>query len=95
MIHETQDTAENKITNPGFKEIGEKFLEKGWVVNVNQPNRLEFHSPTNGCDTFEFEVDQKTIHVSVPLKQSRYKYTTKFSDYYLACEFAEMHLAEF
>lgn len=95
MIHETQCTTENKILNPGFKEIGEKFLEKAWIVKVNQPNRLEFQSPTNECDTFEFEVDQNSIHVSVPLKQSRYKYTTKFSNYYLASEFAEMHLAEF
>ena len=91
MIQETQEHA----ANPGFKELCEKFLEKGWLVKVNQPTHLEFQSPTSEYDMFEFEIDQNTIYVSIPLKTSKYNYCAKFSDYYSACDFAEMHLSDY
>lgn len=86
---------EHRNNNAGFKDISNTFLEKGWTAKINEPTHLEFQSPTSEYDTFEFEVDKKDIYVSVPLKSSRYKYTTKFSDYFAAFEFAEMHLLNF
>jgi len=81
--------------NSGLKDITQLFLEKGWTIKVNQPDRLEFQSPSSEYDSFEFELDKKGIYVTVPLKESRYKYSAKFSDYYSACDFAEMHLSEY
>lgn len=90
-----QGVTEQRINNAGFKDISNTFLEKGWTAKINEPTRLEFHSPSSENDAFEFQVEKNTIYVTVPLKTSRYKYTTKFSDYYSACEFAEMHLLNF
>lgn len=90
-----QGVTEQRINNAGFKDISNTFLEKGWTAKINEPNRLEFQSPTSEYDAFEFQVEKNVIYVTVPLKTSRYKYTTKFSDYFSACEFAEMHLLNF
>lgn len=81
--------------NPGFKDVTQLFLELGWSIKINQPTRLEFQSPTSEYDSFEFQVDKNGIYVTVPLKTSRYKYSTKFDDYFSASEFAEMHLTEY
>ena len=79
----------------GTKEISETFLQKGWQQTVNKPSRLEFQSPTNHYDMIEFEINKNNIFVSVPLKTSRYKYSTKFSDISSASTFAEMHLSNY
>lgn len=91
MMQEIQE----HTVNPGFNEIGKKFVEKGWRLKVNCSTRLEFQSATNEYDAFEFEIDQKAIYVSVPLKESKYTYCAKFSDYFSACDFAEMHLSNY
>jgi hypothetical protein len=90
-------TASQNVTqqNPGFKDVTQLFLEKGWTIKINQPTRLEFQSPTSEYDSFEFQIDKTGIYVTVPLKTSRYKYSAKFADYYSASDFAEMHLCEY
>jgi hypothetical protein len=90
-----QGDTKQRINNVGFKDISNSFLEKGWIIRTNTPTRLEFQSPISAYDVFEFEVVNDKIYVTIPLKTSRYKYTTRFSDYYSASSFAEMHLSNF
>ena len=97
MMQETHDTSNpiQTMNNPGLLELGKKFLEKGWCIKVNNENFVEFQSPRCDYDTIEFQIEPTSIFVSVPLKSSRYKYCAKFSDYFLACDFAEMHLLDY
>jgi hypothetical protein len=94
MIQPSHATQQQLSANPAFKDLKEKFLEKGWLIKTDIQNKLEFKSPTSDYDIFEFLVESTEIHVTVPLKNSKYQYFTKFSDYFSACEFVEMHLLE-
>ena len=86
---------QQKSLNLGFTDLTEKFLEKGWLLSSNSQTNIAFKSPTSNYDYFELTVLEKEIHVTIPLKNSRYKYATRFDSYFSACEYVEMHLQEY
>ena len=94
MMKANHTTQQQLSANPAFKDLKEKFLEKGWLIKTDIQNKLEFKSPTSDYDIFEFIIEPTEIHVTVPLKNCKYQYFTKFSDYFSACEFVEMQLLE-
>ena len=93
--NQQQQQQQQKSLNLGFTDLTEKFIEKGWQLSTNSQTNIVFKSPTSNYDYFELTVLEKEIHVTIPLKNSRYKYATKFESYFSACEYVEMHLREY
>ena len=93
--HHQSKTQQSLSQTPALRDLTQKFTSKGWIITTDKPNKIEFQSPTSVYDAFEIEVDRTNICVTIPLKTSRYKYFTKFTDYFSACEFVEMHLDEY
>jgi len=91
-------TCTSNIPAHDFQEIITLFQTKGWnqpfSALKNQNQNLEFQSPTNDYDIFEIRITNTgDILVTIPLKMSKYKFTTRFQQYDSACEFIKMHLS--
>ena len=93
--HQSTQQSQTLSQTPALRDLTQKFTAKGWTITKDKPNKVEFQSPTSVYDAFEIEIDRTNISVTIPLKTSRYKYFTKFTDYFSACEFVEMHLDEY
>jgi hypothetical protein len=93
----TQQSATYKCKNRIFAESGleETFGQDNWSLHTNEPDHIAFKSPTSDYDYFEIFVDSKKIYVTIPLKNSTYKYKTSFDSYFNACEYVEMQFHDF
>jgi len=88
-------TESTKCKNKSFRFLEEEFIKKNWLLQVNEEDHIVFQSPSSNYDYFEIKIDQITIYVTVPLKNSKCKYMTQFKTYFQASEFVEMHLNDF
>ena len=86
-----------KCKNIIFAESGleETFEQHNWSLQINESDHIAFKSPTTDYDYFEICVDAKKIHVTIPLKNSIYKYKTSFNSYFNACEYVETQFQDF
>jgi len=84
-----------QIKNEGFKYLQEEFTKENWLLDRNEPDHISFKSQTSDYDYFEIDIDNKKINVTIPLKNSTYKYKTSFDSYFNASEYIEMHLQNF
>jgi hypothetical protein len=81
-----------ELKNKGFLLVDALFKEKGWHLIKNEMNWICYTKFGNETDVFDIKIDQSTIHVSVPLKNSPFNFVTSFKDYFSASEYIESHL---
>jgi hypothetical protein len=84
----------NEIKNKGFTILDEIFKKNNWHLCKNEINWIKYTSIGNETDVFDIRIDQNTIHVSVPLKNSTYNYVTRFDNYFVASEYVEARLKD-
>ena len=78
-----------EIKNKGFAILDSIFKENGWILCKNEMNWICYTKFGFETDVFEIRVDENTIHVGIPVKNSPFKYVTKFNNYFLASEYVE------
>ncbi len=84
-----------EIKNKGFAFLDQVFKENGWHLIKNEMNHICYTKFGNETDSFEINIDVKNIQVSIPLKNSSFKYTTLFKDYFQASEYMEARFFDF
>jgi len=90
-----QQSTQPQLLNKQFSILVEKFYQHNWLLYKNEMDHIMFKNPITDYDFFEIELNKTNIFVTIPLKNSNYKYKTKFDSYFQACEFIEMHLDAF
>ena len=84
-----------EITNKGFAILDTIFKQNGWHLSKNEMNWICYTKFGFETDVFEIRIDNSTIHVGIPLKNSKYTYITQFTNYFLASEYIEDRFKEF
>jgi hypothetical protein len=82
-------TSTTEIKNKGFILLDSLFKQNGWHMTKNEMNLIEYTKQGHETDFFQIKLDQKTIYVSVPIKNSPYQYKTSFGNYFEASEYVE------
>ena len=91
----SQNTTTTKFKNISFVCLEEEFAKHNWLLEINEADHIVFKSPTSDYNYYEIYVDKNKINVSIPLKNSTYKYKTSFNSYFEACEYIEMQFNDF
>ena len=86
---------QENIKNKGFSMLDELFKEHGWTLANNEFEAISYVKKGHEIDSFDIEIDNNNIYVCVPLKNSKYKYETLFTDYFTASEYLEMRFQDF
>jgi hypothetical protein len=89
--------AQNNV-NQWNKDLEEQFLSKHWQLVTNKVDHIVFKKENNNYDYFEIKIDTQDstrISVSIPLRNSQYRYGTHFNNYFDATEFIEQHLQNY
>lgn len=82
--------------NKGFMLLHEEFIQNGWIMSVNEQNRLVYTKKENNCDEFIILINKKNnINVTIPVANSNIAYSTTFNSYFCACEFITMHIKNY
>jgi len=84
-----------EIKNKGFAILDSIFKENGWHLSKNEMNWICYTKFGYETDVFDIRIDDKTIQVGIPLKNSKYSYISKFTSYFLASEYIESRFKEF
>jgi hypothetical protein len=84
-----------EIKNKGFAILDTLFKEHGWHLVKNEMNWICYTKFGQETDTFDIRIDPKMVHVSIPIKNSPFQYTTSFKDYFQASEYVEARLLDF
>jgi hypothetical protein len=84
-----------EIKNKGFVLLDEIFKKNGWHMIKNEVNWVTYTKFGNETDLFDIKINQKSIHVSIPIKNSPFQYVTSFTDYYRATEYIETRFLDF
>jgi len=82
------------IQNKGFLFLDQMFRENGWHNIKNELNWITYTRTGYETEYFDIRIS-KTIHVSVPIKNSPYQYKTTFTNYYDASEYVEQRFKDF
>lgn len=91
-----QDSIMNtEIKNKGFAILDAMFKQHGWHMIKNDFNWISYTRFGNETDLFDIKIDQKSIHVSIPIKNSPFQYVTNFKDYFQASEYIEARFMDF
>lgn len=85
----------NELKNKGFVLLDTLFKEHGWHMIKNEMNWLCYTKFGNELNLFDIKINQRSIHVSIPVKNSPFQYVTTFKDYYTASEYVESRLLDF
>jgi hypothetical protein len=86
---------ELKCKIKAFASLEELFIKYNWTLVKNELVYVCFQKIGNDYDFFEIRINQDKIDVTIPLKNSRYKYITHFDSYFAASEYIEMHLLDY
>lgn len=93
MTVATNMLSENIIININdeWKLLDNLFNSNGWnkIANNKSVDHITYSKEGNETEFFEIEMDNDTIYVSVPLKNSYFQYKTKFDNYYSAIKYTE------
>jgi hypothetical protein len=84
-----------ELKNKGFVLLDEIFKKHGWHMTKNEVNWISYTKFGNETDLFDIKINQKSIHVSIPIKNSPFQFVTSFSDYYRATEYIETRFFDF
>ena len=84
-----------ELKNKGFSMLDAVFKEHGWRLVKNEMNWICYTKFGQETDTFDIRIDPKMVHVSIPIKNSRFQYNTSFKDYFQASEYMEARLLDF
>ena len=84
-----------ELKNKGFTILDKIFKENGWHMIKNEMNWLCYTKFGNETDLFDIKVEQTSIKVSVPMKNSPFQFVTSFEDYYRASEYMESRFLDF
>ena len=90
LIHDT-----TTIKNKGFLILDTMFKEHGWKLIRNEMNMICYTKIGHETDLFDIKIDQKTIYVTIPIKNGPFQYTSSFTDYFLASEYIEARFFDF
>lgn len=91
----SESVLNTEIKNKGFSILDSIFKENGWQLSKNEMNWICYTKFGCETDVFEIRIDDKTIQVGIPLKNSKYSYILKFTSYFLASEYIESRFKEF
>ena len=92
MLSNKDSILNTEISNKGFALLDTMFKENGWHMVKNEMNWMSYTKFSNETDLFDIKIDQKSIRVSVPIKNSPYQFITAFKDYFQASEYIEASL---
>ena len=95
LSNESSLVMNTEIKNKGFAILDDLFKEHGWHLIQNEMNKICYTKVGQETDVFDIQIDQTTIRVSIPLKNSTYQYTTSFKEYFQASEYVEARLLDF
>jgi hypothetical protein len=84
-----------EIKNKGFALLDTLFKDNGWHITKNEMNWICYTKFGNETDLFDIKINQKTIQVSIPIKNSPFQFVTSFKDYYCASEYVESRFLDF
>lgn len=84
-----------ELKNKGFSILDTVFKQHGWHLVKNEMNWICYTKFGQETDIFDIKIDQKMVHVSIPIKNSRFQYSTSFKDYFQASEYVEARLLDF
>jgi len=95
MLSNKDSILNTEISNKGFALLDTMFKENGWHMVKNEMNWMSYTKLSNETDLFDIKIDQKSIRVSVPIKNSPYQFITTFKDYFQASEYVEARFFDF
>jgi hypothetical protein len=84
-----------EIKNKGFVLLDELFKRYGWQMTKNQMNWISYYKFGHETEYFEIKIEQSKIHVSIPIRNLHFQYTTSFNDYFTASEYLEERFKDF
>lgn len=86
---------ESDINNKGFSILHSVFKENGWHLIKNEMNWISYTKYGDETTFFDIKISTDKVIVSVPIKNSRYQFTTCFNNYFDASEFIEQKLIDY
>jgi len=92
---DNQSPIDKDIKNKGFLLFDEMATANGWHLIHNEMNRICYTKVGHETDLFDIRILEKTIEVSIPLRNSRYQFITRFNDYFTANEYLESRFMDF
>jgi hypothetical protein len=95
MLTNQDSILNSEIKNKGFAILDTMFKQYGWHMIKNEMNWISYTKFGNETDLFDIKIDHKSIHVSIPIKNSRYQYITSFNGYFQASEYIEARFIDF
>jgi hypothetical protein len=95
MLSTSDSILNTEIKNKGFALLDQLFKEHGWHMVKNEPNWICYTKFAHETDLFDIKIDSKSIHVSVPIRNSPFQYMSSFKDYYQASEYVEARFLDF
>jgi hypothetical protein len=84
-----------ELKNKGFLLLDSLFKENGWHMTKNEMDLIEYTKLGDETNFFQIKVNQRNIHVSVPIKNSPYQYKTSFDSYFDASDYVEKRFNDF
>ena len=95
MLSSQYSILNTEIKNKGFALLDQMFKEHSWHMVKNEMNWMCYTKFGHETDLFDIKIDQKNIHVSVPVKNSPFQFVTTFKDYFQASEYIESRFFDF
>jgi len=95
MLSNKDSLLNTEIKNKGFVLLDQIFKEHGWYMSKNEINYISYAKQGLETDFFDIVIEQKSIRVSVPIKNSSFQYITKFDDYFSASEYVEARFFDY
>jgi hypothetical protein len=95
MLSTLESILNTEIKNKGFALLDQLFKEHGWHMVKNDLNWVCYSKFCHETDLFDIKIDSKSIHVSVPIRNSPFQYRSVFKDYFQASEYIEARFLDF
>uniref|UniRef100_A0A6C0EPY3 Uncharacterized protein n=1 Tax=viral metagenome TaxID=1070528 RepID=A0A6C0EPY3_9ZZZZ len=95
MNHIYANNQNNSVLNKGFILLDTLFKENGWYNFINDMDRVAYTRVGYETEYFEIKIDENKIHVSIPIKNSKYQYKTHFNNYFQASEYVEEYFKQY
>jgi hypothetical protein len=85
----------SEIKNKGFTILDEMFKKRGWHMQKNELNWINYTKIGDESSCFDIKIATDKIIVSVPIKNSIYQFVTTFKGYYEASEYIEQKFLDY
>ena len=95
MLSNTETILNTELKNKGFVFLDTLLNENGWKLIKNELNWICYTKFGHETELFDIKIDQKTIHVSIPIKNSPFQFVTTFKEYFQASEYIEARFFDF